>query len=71
MTKRHVVKMVHVGEYIAEVDVELVYTDDKWSPYLSLLDALKLDDVRETLQREDVETAVKYGRVYRMLPIAM
>lgn len=69
--KRHVVKMVHVGEYVAEVDVELVYTDEGWSPYLSLMDALKLDDVREALQREDVETAAKFGRVYRMLPIAV
>ena len=71
MTKRHVVKMVHVGEYVAEVDVELVYTDDEWSPYLSLMDALKLDDVREALQRKDVETAAKFGRVYKMLPIAV
>lgn len=71
MTKRHVAKMVHVGEYIAEVDVELVYTDEEWSPYLSLMDALKLDDVREALRREDVETAAKFGRVYRMLPVAV
>ena len=71
MTTRHVVKMVHVGEYVAEVDVELVYTDEGWSPYLSLMDALKLDDVREALQREDVEAAAKFGRVYRMLPIAV
>jgi hypothetical protein len=27
--------------------------------------------VREALQREDVETAAKFGRVYRMLPIAV
>jgi hypothetical protein len=70
MNKRHVLKLVHVGEYVAEVDVELVYTDEEWSPYLSLRDALKLDNVREALQREDVETATKFGRVYRMLPVA-
>jgi hypothetical protein len=40
-------------------------------PYLSLMDVLKLDDVRETLQREDVKAASKFGRVYRMLPIAV
>jgi hypothetical protein len=49
MAKRHVKKLVHVGEYAAEVEVEMIYTDDDWSPYLSLDDAMKLDDVREAL----------------------
>jgi hypothetical protein len=60
-----------VSVYVAEVDVELVYTDEGWSPYFSLMDVLKLDDVREALQREDVEAASKFVRVYRMLPIAV
>ncbi len=57
MTKRRVTKFIHVGGYAAEVSVELIYTDDDWSPYLSLEDAGKLDDVREALQRKDFETA--------------
>jgi hypothetical protein len=28
---------------VAEVDVELIETDDEWSPYLSLEEAGKLD----------------------------
>ena len=36
MKKRHHRKLVHVGKYVAEVDVELVETDVGWSPYLSL-----------------------------------
>jgi len=28
MTKKRVTKLVHLGEYVAEVDVELIYTDD-------------------------------------------
>ncbi len=71
MTKRHVVKLIHVGEYAAEVSVDLLYTDDDWSPYLSLDDATKLDDVREALQSKDLETAQKLARVYKLSPLAV
>jgi len=47
--RRHHAKLVHEGKYAAEVDVELVETDEGWSPYLSLEDAYKLDTVREAL----------------------
>ena len=33
------VKLVRQGDYLAEVDVEMIYTDDGWSPYLSVSDA--------------------------------
>jgi hypothetical protein len=71
MTKRHVSKLVHVDEYVAEVDVELIYTDDDWSPYLSVDDAMKLDDVREALRQKDFATAAKLARVYKLSPLAM
>ena len=47
MKTRHRSKLVHEGNYVAEVDVELIETDDEWSPYLSLEEASKLDDVRD------------------------
>jgi hypothetical protein len=50
MRKKLKPKMVHEGEYIAEVEVELIYTDEGWSPYISLEDAQKLDEVREALR---------------------
>lgn len=70
MTKRQVAKLIHVGEYVAEVSVEFIYTDDDWSPYISLDDAAKLDDVREALKRKDFETAQRLARVYTLLPLA-
>ena len=70
MTKRQVKKLVRVGEYAAEVEVEMIYTDDDWSPYLSLDDAMKLDEVREALLRKDFETAKKLSRVYTLSPLA-
>lgn len=39
MRKRRHTKLVHEGQYVAEVDVELIETDEGWSPYLSLEDA--------------------------------
>ena len=70
MTKRRISKLVHVDEYVAEVEVDLVYTDDDWSPYLSVEDASKLDDVREALTRKDIEAASRLSRVYKLLPVA-
>jgi hypothetical protein len=71
MTKKQTSKLVHFGEYIAKVDVELVYTDDDWSPYLSVNDAMKLDDVREALRQKDFVTASKLARVYKLTPLAV
>lgn len=63
-------KLVHEGEYAAEVEVELIETGEGWSPYLSLADAAKLDSVREALRRGDVAEASKAARVYHLTPIS-
>lgn len=64
-------KMVHEGEYVAEVDVELIHTDEGWSPYLSLDDAHKLDDVRDALRRGDLNAASRLSKVYTLTPISV
>ena len=66
--KRHA-KIVREGDYVAQVDVDLVYTDEGWSPYLSLEDAYRLDDVREALKQGDLKAASKFGRVYKLTPV--
>lgn len=71
MSKRKRTKLVHEGNYVAEVDVELLVEAEGWSPYLSLEDAYRLDDVREALRRSDVKTAAKYSRVFRLSPVAV
>lgn len=71
MTEKPTTKLVHVGEFVAEVDVALILTDDEWSPYLSLQDAYKLDDMRQALRHGDMETASKQGRVFRLIPVAV
>ena len=69
MKKRKHVKLVHEGNYVAEVDIELIDTGEGWAPYLSLEDAEKLDDVREALRKEDVSTVSKIARVFRLTPV--
>ena len=69
-TKRQVTKLVHEGEYLAEVDVELIITEEGWSPYLSLEDAYRLDDVRRFLREGDIVAAARQSRVYRLTPVA-
>ncbi len=70
MSSRKRTKFVHVGRYVAEVDVELVEDETGWSPYLKPEDAYKLDDVREALSRGDVEAASRVARVYELRPVA-
>lgn len=71
MTKRHHTKLVHEGKYVAEVDVDLIESDEGWAPYLSLEDAYKLDDVREALRREDIARAARLARVFRLTPVTV
>jgi hypothetical protein len=71
MTTRHHTKLVHEGNYVAEVDVELIDSDTGWSPYISLDDAYKLDDVREALRRGDLKTASLLARVFELTAVAI
>lgn len=63
-------KLVHEGEYAAEVEVELITADEGWSPYLSLEDAERLDSVREALRRNDLRAASRDSRVYHLTPVS-
>lgn len=71
MNKRKRTKLVHEGKFVAEVDVDVEYDDTGWSPYLTVQDAYKLDDVREALREGDVETASRLATVYTLTPVAV
>jgi len=62
-------KLVRARDYVAEVTVDLIESDDPWAPYLSVEDAQKLDDVRLALRRGDLATALRHARVYRLTPV--
>ena len=63
-------KLIHEGEYVAEVEVELIESEEGWAPYLSLDDVEKLDAVRQALRSENLEAAGELARVYRLLPVS-
>ena len=68
-TNRHT-KFVREGTYAAEVDIDLIEEGNGWSPYLSIDDARKLDEVREALRRGDIEAASRRARVFSLTPIS-
>ncbi|HEY5305150.1 MAG TPA: hypothetical protein VIJ52_00585 [Pseudolabrys sp.] len=63
-------ELVHEGRFAAEVDIELEYSDESWSPTMSAADARKLETVRLALRRGDIAEAAKYGRVFELTPVA-
>ena len=69
MNKYRRKKLVREGQYIVEVEVELIDTGEGWSPYLSLEDAYKLNDVRAALHHGDLESAARLGRVFTLTPV--
>ncbi len=70
MKKRKQIKSIREGKYLAEVSVELLETNESWSPYLSLEDAYKLDDVREALNKNDLEKAMSLAKIYTLEPVS-
>lgn len=71
MTRRKKTKYIHEGKYMAEVEVELIVHENEWSPYLTLEDAYKLDDVREALRRGDLKAASKSAMIYELHPVVI
>jgi len=69
-TWRKKLKYVHEGQYVAEVEVELVEDGTGWSPYIGVADAFKLDDVRDALRNGNLATAAKYGQIYELRPVS-
>jgi hypothetical protein len=69
MNARRHTRFVREGSYAADVEVELIEEASGWSPYLSLDDARKLDNVREALRRGDLEAASRLARVFSLTPV--
>ena len=70
MRRRKKTRYAHEGRYVAEVDVDLIEEVGEWSPYLSIEDAYKLEDVRDALRRGDLASASKYGRIFELRRLA-
>lgn len=69
MNSRPQKKLIHEGHYAAEVEVRLIESEEGWSPYLSLQDAEKLDEVRRALRNGDLKKASGLARVFALTPV--
>jgi hypothetical protein len=69
MTEQRI-KHIYEGRYVAEVQVELIEDETGWSPYLSVDDACKLDDIRAALRRGDLKAAARHSRIFELRPVA-
>lgn len=69
MTEHRHMKLIHEGDYVAEVPVTLEHEPEGWEPYLSAEDAGKLDDVRRALRSGDLKTATRLAKVYALSPV--
>ena len=73
MTTQKHTELLREGEYVAEVDVELLHDDEDagpgWGPYYSLDDTKKLQSVRRALRTRNLAEAAKLARVYTLIPV--
>jgi len=63
-------KFLHEGNYVAQVEIELIDSNNSWSPTMTLETAYLLDDIRLALRQDDIKTAAKYATVFEMKKIA-
>jgi hypothetical protein len=69
MTRKSV-KLLREGKFAAEVSVDLIEEQGGWSPYLSVSDAAKLDEMRRALREGDLAAASRLGRVFELTPLS-
>ncbi|HEX4295325.1 MAG TPA: hypothetical protein VHZ29_14410 [Rhizomicrobium sp.] len=69
MTRKSV-KLLREGRFAAEVSVDLIEEQGGWSPYLSVPDVAKLDEMRRALREGDLLAASKLGRVFELIPLS-
>lgn len=69
MTTRRKTKFIQVNGYAAEVEVEVQNDGAGWAPYLTVQDAMKLDEVRNALSVGDLKKASAMARIFELKPI--
>ena len=69
MSTRRQTKLVHEGEFVAEVEIHLIESSEGWGLNVSMEDARKLNDVRQALGWGNLTAANKLARVYRLVPV--
>lgn len=63
-------RIVREADLVADVSIDLEFTEHEWSPFIRPSDVEKLDAVRRALRSGDVREAMRYGAVYRLTPVS-
>lgn len=58
------------NQIFEEFEITELAIQNQWAPYISVTDAVKLDQVREALRKGGLYTASQLSHVFRLLPIA-
>ena len=70
MSEKRRTELVREGDYVAEVGVALIEDGSAWASYLTVVDASKLDEVRDALRAGDLDRASRLAdRVYKLSPL--
>ena len=57
-------RLIRVGSLLAEVDVDLLYDVEAWSPHLSLQDMRKIERVRKALESGNLDRVPEDVRLF-------
>ena len=63
-------KFLIEGNYVAEIEVNVIDSDKGWAPYISLEDALKMDKIRKALKKGDLKSIKNLAKIYKLSPVA-
>ena len=66
---RYRTRMREANGYAVEMQTELKGIGSPWAAGVSLQDSAHMKEVRKALEAEDLETAARYGKVYRLEPV--
>ena len=65
-----ITKLIREGNLLLEIELTAITREnDSWSPYFSTSEAQKLYEARKALSERDINTASKFGRLYKLLPL--
>ena len=67
--RRRRAELIREGRYAAEVEIEIEYDEESWSPTMSLEDARKVERIRLALRRGDYAEAGKDARIFELTPL--
>lgn len=64
MANRTQTQLLHVGNYMAKLEIELEDEPEAWGPHVAPEVLERIDTVRAALRQGDIDTASEYAEIY-------